>query len=60
MLLDKKDFADVIKVKSLEMGRLFRVIQVGPIQSYESLKQRTAMRQNFNGRKQRWWDEKGQ
>lgn len=57
--LGKREFTDVIKVKNLEMGRLRCIIQVGPIQSHESLKQRTGMREQVNvGRPERWWWEK--
>lgn len=52
-LLDKKEFADVIKVKNLEMERVCCIIQVGPIQSHESLKEMTVMREQFKGRRQR-------
>lgn len=34
----RKDFADVIKVKELEMGRLSWIILVSSIRSHESLK----------------------
>lgn len=60
MFLGKREFTDVIKVKDLEMGRLCCITQVGPIQSHESLKQRTGMREQVNGRRpERWWREKG-
>lgn len=44
-LHDKKDSADVINVKDLEMRRLFRIIQVGPTYSH-SLQKETSSRRN--------------
>lgn len=36
-LRDKRDLADVMKFKGLEMGRLSRITQVDPIEPRESL-----------------------
>ena len=41
MVFRKMDFEDVIKVKYLQMWRLFGITQVGSTQSHESLKKRT-------------------
>lgn len=41
VFLGKRELADVTKVKDLHMERVLWILQVGPIQSPESLKQVT-------------------
>ena len=38
-LTQKKDFADIIKDKDLEMGRFPLILQLGPTYSHESLRE---------------------
>lgn len=38
ILHSKRNFADVIKAKDLEIERLSLIIQMGPVESHESLK----------------------
>lgn len=45
----KRDLASVIKVKDLEMGMLFYIIQVGPIQSHKSLQAKSLPQPNQGG-----------
>lgn len=37
MLRGEKDFADVIRVKNLKIGKLSWILWVGPIESHEPL-----------------------
>lgn len=43
VFLGKRELADVTKVKDLHMERVLWILQVGPIQSPESLKQITSL-----------------
>ena len=46
ILYCKREFKDMIKIKDSEMERLSQIIQMGPAQSYKSLKVK---------RKEKYW-----